>query len=125
MTPQEWLVDHGFSSVALDRLGDVPARQGVFLVETGGEPYLNKSADLQRRISRLIGAPTENSKRLTLHDTARGAWYRETGSQFESSLLLWRLHRRYFPDSYRRRMRLRPPILLKLNWTNEYPRCYL
>jgi hypothetical protein len=40
-------------------------------------------------------------------------------------LRLWRLHRHYFPDSYRRRLRLRPPMLVKLIWQNEYPRCYL
>ncbi len=117
--------DLGMYPVETGQLSDLPARSGVFLIETGGEPYLNKSADVRRRVTRLLEPPAENSKRLSLHDTARTVWYRETGSPFESSLLLLRLHRHFFPDSYRRRMRLRPPMLVKLIWQNEYPRCYL
>ncbi len=106
-------------------VADVPARSGVFIIETGGEPYINKSHQLRRRVTRMLEPPQENSKRLTLHATAQSVWYRETGSAFESSVLLWQLHRAYFPDSYRRRLRMRPPMLVKFLWQNEYPRCYL
>jgi excinuclease UvrABC nuclease subunit len=125
MRPSESPGDLGLYRVATDQLSELPARSGVFLVETDAEPYLNKSAELRRRVTRLLEPPAENTKRLSLHDTARAVWYHETGSAFESSLLLWRLHRHFFPDSYRRRLRLRPPMLVKLIWQNEYPRCYL
>jgi excinuclease ABC subunit C len=123
MPPPESPGDLGLYAVETGQPSDLPPRAGVFLIETDGEPYLNKSADLRRRVTRLL-EPAEG-KRLSLHDTARAVWYRETGSAFESSLLLWRLHRHYFPDSYRRRLRLRPPMMVKLIWQNEYPRCYL
>ncbi len=112
-------------SVSIDQINDLPPRQGVFLIETGGEPYINKSADLRKRVGRLLEIPAESTKRLSLHDTARAVWYQETGSTFESSLLLWQLNRRHFPGNYRRRLRLRPPMHVKLHWDNEYPRCYL
>jgi excinuclease ABC subunit C len=128
--PTESPADFGMFPVEIGHASEVPARSGVFLIETGAEgsgaePYLNKSADMRRRVARLLEPPTESGKRLTLHDTARGVWYRQTGSAFESSLLLWRLHRHFFPDTYRRRLRLRPPMMVKLLWQNEYPRCYL
>jgi excinuclease ABC subunit C len=114
------------TTLALERISDLPSRQGVFVLETDGEPYIGKSADVRRRVGRLLDAAAgDKSKRLNLRDTARAVTYQETGSPFESNVLLWQLHRRYFPGSYRKRMRLRPPVLLKLNWKNEYPRCYL
>jgi excinuclease UvrABC nuclease subunit len=102
---------------------ELPAGHGVFLLETGGEPYLNKSAHLRRRISRLL-EEGQDGKRLNLRATARAICWQPAGSVFEANVLLWRLARRCFPDSYRQRLRLRPPVLLKLNLENAYPRCY-
>src|ERR1035438_10553535 len=93
---QEPSGDLGLYRIDTGQLSDLPARSGVFLIETDGEPYLNKSADLRRRVARLIEPAAGRSRRP--HETARAVWYRETGSAFESSLLLWRLHRHYFPD---------------------------
>ncbi len=102
----------------------LPAASAVFLLETDGEPYLNKSADLRRRISRLLQAAPEK-RILNLRSAARAISYQRTGSTFESTVLLWRLTKSHFPDTYRKRLRLRYPVLLKLNLDNEYPRCYL
>lgn len=118
----------GLTPIAPDRGEDLPARQGVFAIETAGEPYLNKSSAVRRRVTRLLeppGSDPAEAKRLNLRDTARTIWYRETGSVFESNLWLWRLNREFFPESYRRRMKLRPPVMVKMNWDNDYPRCYL
>jgi len=114
----------GLTPVTPDHLEDIPSRQGVFVIDTGGEPYINRSSALRRRVARLLEA-SPDGKRLNLRDTARAIWYRQTGSVFESNLWLWRLNRSFFPDSYRRRLRMRPPVMVKMNWENEYPRCYL
>lgn len=102
---------------------ELPTSHGVFLLETDGEPYLNKSANLRRRITRLLQAGQEG-KRLNLRAATRAISWQPAGSVFETNALLWRLSRRYFPDSYRQRLRLRSPVVLKLNLENDYPRCY-
>jgi excinuclease UvrABC nuclease subunit len=101
----------------------LPSGHGVFLLETGGEPYLNKSAHLRRRVARLLEASPQG-KRLNLRAATRAVCWQPAGSVFEAGLLLWRLTRRYFPGSYRQRLRLRPPMVLRLNLENPYPRCY-
>jgi len=102
---------------------ELPHSHGVFLLETDGVPYLNKSANLRRRVSRLLQQGQEG-KRLNLRAATRAVCWQPAGSLFESNVLLWRLSRHYFPDSYRQRLRLRPPVVLRLNLENAYPRCY-
>lgn len=106
----------------------IPAGPGVFLLETGGEPFTGKSATLRRRLQRLLGEPAaagERSKRLNLRATAQAIRFRPTGSVFETSLLLYRVVQAAFPDRYRELLRLRVPPLLKVNLTNAWPRCYI
>ncbi len=54
------------------------------------EPYVSKTANLRRRLQRLLSAPTEHSKRLNLRDRVRCIEYTPTGSDFESGFLLYR-----------------------------------
>jgi excinuclease UvrABC nuclease subunit len=61
---------------------------------------------------------------LNLRDFVARVDYQVVGSGFEAQWLLYLLHRAYYPDQYRRRLRLRPPALLKLNLRNRFPRCY-
>lgn len=108
----------------------IPAGPGVFLLETGGEPFLGKSATLRRRLQRLLEEPepgqdTRSRRRLNLRATTRAIHFRATGSSFENSLLLYRVARAAFPGRYRKMLRLRTPALLKLNLDNPYPRCYV
>jgi excinuclease UvrABC nuclease subunit len=106
----------------------VPARAAVFLIEThaqNGEPYLGRTADLRRRLERLLGVPEERSKRLNLRAIAARVRYRLTGSPFEQALVMYQHAREVYPQRYRDFLRLRPPALLKLNLRNEYPRCYV
>jgi len=103
----------------------VPAAPAVFLLRGDGpqtEPYVSKTANLRRRLQRLLGAPTEHSKRLNLRDRVREIEYTPTGSDFESSFLLYQLLRLTFPKIYADRLRLRFAPLLKLHMENEYPR---
>jgi excinuclease UvrABC nuclease subunit len=106
----------------------LPARAAVCLVEPRGdaaEPYLIRTADLQRRLRRLLGPPDATSKRLNLREFAKAIRYRETGSAFEQTLTYYANAKRIFPKRYQSLMRLRPSAVLKLNLRNAYPRCYV
>jgi excinuclease UvrABC nuclease subunit len=59
-----------------------------------------------------------------LREIAGCVRYRVVGSPFELSFLHWQHARRLWPGEYRKRTRLRPPAVLKVSLTNEYPRCY-
>ena len=106
----------------------LPPRPAVFLVEpkqSEAQPYLARTADLRRRLERLLHAPSEPSKRLNLREFAAGVRFRMTGSAFEQALAFYQHARRLFPQRYRDFLRLRPPALLKLNLASAYPRCYV
>ncbi|MGA8490996.1 MAG: hypothetical protein WB711_11265 [Terriglobales bacterium] len=86
------------------------------------DPYVSKTANLRRRLQRLLGAPSEHSKKLNLRDRVRWIEYSPTGSDFESGFLLYRLLRSTFPKTYGNRLRLRFAPLVKLHLENEFPR---
>jgi excinuclease UvrABC nuclease subunit len=103
----------------------VPAAPAVFLLRGADaqvEPYVSKTANLRRRLQRLLGAVEERSKKLNLRDRVRSIEYAPTGSDFESGLLLYRILREAFPKTYANRMRFRFAPLVKLHLENEYPR---
>ena len=100
-----------------------PAAAAVFLLRgPGGEPYVSKTANLKRRLARLLGRAEERSRRLNLRDHASTVEYTLTGSDFEAGFLLYKLLREHFPQSYAARLRLRPAPLVKLHLENRYPR---
>lgn len=101
---------------------EFPAAAAVFLLRGDGEPYVSKTANLRRRMQRLLGRPLEHSKRLNLRDRVREIEFTATGSDFESQVVLYELLRETFPKTYDARLRLRPAPLLKLHLQNEYPR---
>jgi len=106
----------------------LPAHPAVFLIEpkqSGAQAYLARTADLRRRVERLLRAPAEPTKRLNLREFAAGVRYRLTGSAFEQALVFYQHAREKFPQRYRDLARLRPPVLLKVNLRSEYPRCYV
>jgi len=103
----------------------VPAKPAVFLLRSEdptAEPYVSKTANLRRRLQRLLASPTEQSKRLNLRDRVRYIEYTPTGSDFESGFLLYKTLRAVFPKVYASRLRLRFAPLVKLHMQNEYPR---
>jgi excinuclease UvrABC nuclease subunit len=51
--------------------------------------------------------------------------YRLTGSKFEQTLALYHQAKRHLPERYRDLLRLRRLALLKVNFRNDYPRCYV
>lgn len=116
--------DEGFFSA-------VPARPGVFLIETQAadaasqKPYLARTADLRRAAERLLRIPDAASKKLNLREHAKAFRYRVTGSRFEQLFTLYEQARKRIPSAHRQFLRLRPPALLKINMRNDYPRCYV
>jgi len=103
----------------------VPAAPAVFLLRAAdaqAEPYISKTANLRRRLQRLLGPVAERTKKLNLRDRVRTVEYSPTGSDFESGFLLYLLLRDAFPKTYSDRMRFRFAPFVKLHLENEYPR---
>ena len=103
----------------------VPAAPAVFLLrgaDAQAEPYVTKTANLRRRLHRLLGPVEERTKKLNLRDRIRLIEYAPTGSDFESGFLLYHVLRAAFPKAYSDRMRFRFAPLVKLHLENLYPR---
>jgi excinuclease UvrABC nuclease subunit len=113
---------------APDFFAQIPTSPAVFLLrgaDDSAEPYVSKTANLRRRLQRLLSPPESQSKRLNLRERVAVIEYSLTGSDFEAILLLYRLLRKQFPESYQKRLRLRPTPVIRLNRDNEYPRAYV
>ncbi len=111
-------------------LAAIPAAPAVFLLRSDpaqpdAEPYLSKTANLKRRLQRLLAPAEERSRKLNLRERARRIEYALTGSDFESRLLLYQMLRSVFPQTYRDRLRLRFAPLVRLNLDNPWPRAYV
>ena len=119
----------------------IPAAPGVFSLRgapaadgTPAEPYITRTADLRRRLRRLLAPPEALddagnpvlSKRLNLRDRVRFIDYTRTGSDFESTLLLYHASRLAFgPDQARKRLRLHTPYLIRVTMQAAHPRAYV
>jgi excinuclease ABC subunit C len=103
----------------------VPASPAVFLLrgeDAQAEPYVSKTANLRRRLQRLLGPLDERTKKLNLRDRVHSIEYTPTGSDFESGFLLYGVLRDAFPKTYANRMRFRFAPFVKLHLENQYPR---
>ena len=113
---------------ATEVLPTIPSAPGVFTLRgsrAGDEPYITRTADLRRRITRLLVPPESQSKRLNLRDRVAGIEYTVTGSEFESTLTLYYAAASLFGiEEARRRLRLRTPFFLRFTAENAYPRVY-
>jgi len=108
-----------------DIFSAVAAVPAVFLLrgaDANSEPYVSKTANLRRRLQRLLSVPEERTKRLNLRDRVRWIEYTLTGSDFESGFVLYQAVRAAFPKTYPNRLRLRFAPLVKLHLENEFPR---
>jgi excinuclease UvrABC nuclease subunit len=101
----------------------LPASPAVFVLRAkapGGEPYISKTANLRRRLLRLLGAV--EGRRLSLRERVAAVEYCEVGGDFEAGFTLYRLLRAAFPEKYSERLHLRPAPLIHLLKDNAYPR---
>ncbi len=110
-----------------------PASPTVFMIglragtSEDAPPYLARTVDLRRRLKRLLASRPEqatSARLLDLRSLATRIDYRPVGSNFEAQWMLYQLNRRYYPHAWQRRLRLKPPALLKINLENRFPRCY-
>jgi hypothetical protein len=114
----------------------VPAAPGVFALRgerAEDEPYLTRGADLRRRMRRLLVPPEEVdeagrpilSKRLNLRERVKWIEWTRTGSEFESTIVLYCAAREAFgADAARKRLRLHAPYFLRVTTGHEHPRVY-
>ncbi len=103
----------------------VPFGPAVFLLrghDPNAQPYVSKTANLRRRLQRLLGPVEERTKKLNLRDRVRHIEYTPTGSDFESGFVLYSVLRAVFPKTYQDRLRFRFAPLVKLHLENEFPR---
>ncbi|MGB8479291.1 MAG: excinuclease ABC subunit C [Acidobacteriaceae bacterium] len=112
---------------------ELPARPAVFALfgpeasegNPALEPYISKTANLRRRMHRLLAPSFAGGKRLHMGGTAVRLDYSEVGSEFATALLMLQAVRRYCGERVRKHLHLRSPSLLRLAWENRYPRMYV
>lgn len=114
----------------------VPEAPGVFALyghAEGDQPYVTRTANLRRRVARLVDRPEVMgadgvaviSKRLNLRERVGRIAWSVTGSEFESLLLLYRATAGMFGYvEARRRLKLRTPYFLRLTMEHAHPRVY-
>jgi excinuclease ABC subunit C len=106
----------------------VPALPGVFALygaRDSDEPYLTRTADLRRRMRRLLDPPESQSKRLNLREKVARIEFCVTGSEFESQLVLYHAAAALFGyTEARRRLKLHTPYFLRMTMENAHPRVY-
>ena len=74
----------------------------------------------------MLDPPEEQSKRLNLRDRVARIEYCCTGSEFESTLVLYNAAVALFGYvEARRRLKLRTPYFLRMRMENEFPRVYV
>jgi excinuclease ABC subunit C len=106
----------------------IPAQPGIFALcgaRKEDAPYLTQTADLRRRMRRLLDPPESQSKRLNLREKVARIEYCVTGSAFESSLMLYHAAADLFGYiEARRRLKLHTPYFLRMTMENPHPRVY-
>ena len=105
----------------------LPPLPAVCLIEprqSSAQPLFIRTQDLRRRLQRLLGPLDSTSKRLNLRDFAKNIRYRVTASAFEQTFAYYQNAKKLFLRRYQDMLRIRPPVLLKVNLRNAYPRCY-
>jgi len=113
-------------SVSLSGLPEAPAVFALCAADPAAEPYLGKTPNLRRRLTRFLRGPQggATSRRLQLAHLVDQIEYTVTGSNFESSLCLYQASLRAFGPRAQKRLRLRPPAFLRMSVDNAYPRVY-
>lgn len=130
--PAEPIFEHEITfaaDAAAEVLRAVPAAAGVVALfghASTDRPFLMQSANLRRRLQRLLEPMEGQTKRLNLRSrVARIAW-RTTHSELQSLLLLHRANALVFgAEGARKRMRLSPPFTVRYAVENRFPRIYV
>ncbi len=116
-----------FEPAAPERaLAQLPARPAVFALrgETG-EPYLNRTADLRRRLAKLLTPAPAQTRRLQLTAMVRRIAWAETASEFGAQVLLYRATGTAFGERASQRLHLRAPYFVRMGMRNRFPRVWI
>jgi len=108
-----------------DIFSAVAAAPAVFLLrgeDANSEPYVSKTANLRRRLQRLLSPPEERTKRLNLRDRVRWIEYTLTGSDFESGFVLYQVLRAVFPGLTRIACGCASRLSSSCIWKTNFPR---
>lgn len=116
-------------STAAQVLAQLPETPAVFALGFGErrEPYLARTANLRRRLHRVLTPDAGQTRRLQLLPFVREISWTPYASEFEAGLVLYRALRSVFPSdpaTVRKRLRLRPPAYLRMSLENEFPRLF-
>jgi excinuclease UvrABC nuclease subunit len=123
MTAIEVADDLAQLDAAVDALPNQPA---VFVLwPKEGQPYVGKTGLLRRRLLRLLKDREKPSRLLNLRHTVGRIAFQLTGSALESSVVLYRETRRYFPETYPDLIKLRLPPYVKVVLNNAFPRTHI
>lgn len=98
---------------------------GVYALHAAGRPaYLSWSTSLRRRLARVLtsesGGADGPMARMRRNLSAVECW--PTGSRLETTLVLYELSKRHYPEEYLARLRLRMPWFLGLTHNDPFPR---
>ena len=109
-------------------LRQLPSGRAVFaLYGTGAdgveaEPYIGVTPDLRRRLERLLKPAVGQTRRLQLVSRVRRIAWEQTGSEFESLLVQFRILDQVYGGKALERMHLRSPAFVRFHGSNPYPR---
>lgn len=104
-------------------LSAVPDAPAVFLIHLReGEPYVSRTRLLRRRLRRLLGPSSIAGRALRLGELATAVEYELAPSNLAALLRHYELLNLCAPDGAARRLRLRPPVFLKVLLSNPWPR---
>ncbi len=104
----------------------LPPRAAVFCLRGAtGEPYLNLTSNLRRRVAKLLTPAPGQTKRLQLAKLVRRIAWAETASDFSARFLLYRAGEAAFGERAAARLRLRTPFFLRLGMRNRFPRMWV
>ncbi|AXC14132.1 UvrB/UvrC protein [Acidisarcina polymorpha] len=116
------------SSNPAPTLALLPEKPGIFALfgaDPKAEPYLARTTNLRRRLKRFLDAKPTQTRRLRLTERVVRIEYTATGSDFESSLALYRATLQAFGERARKRLHLYAPYFLRMTSKNRYPRVYV
>lgn len=115
-----------FNAAALgESLSGLPATPAVFALRgERGEPYLNRTTNLRRRLTRLLTPSPVQTRRLQLAGMVRHLAWVETTSDFEALLTLYSATAAVYGAEAAKRLHLRAPCFLRMSMRNRYPRLY-
>jgi excinuclease ABC subunit C len=104
----------------------LPPRAAVFSLRGAtGEPYLNRTSDLRRRVTRLLTPAPAQSKRLQLAALVRKIAWVETASEFSAQWCLYRAALAAFGTRASKRLHLRNPYFVRMGMHNRFPRLWV